>query len=299
MGGLAHAWSREYMMHGLVLHGGTGLQFGVGACNLCVFPALWHGPDAQAQVRGHQAWHQQDAEQYDQRRGETDGGHADHGRWIDGPGGEHHCRRVVGVLQGECQISGGHHLDDSVDAYLLLVADRSSVEPLPDAPLVPGTGRTDSGVHIQRGGRWTVLRWRVLYGRVMSGQQAAVLCGQDGVRVRTLVRALVPADLYGALEVHFHRIRELERLEVRVRQHGRAGAEVLDFREPGHEFATGHAALLVYQLDGCPFAIVGHAVSHEHVKFGVIVLDRKHHGHSLSNLHEPGNFGSPRSFSDL
>lgn len=126
-----------------------------------------------------------------------------------------------------------------------------------------------------------------------------MLCGQDGIRVRTLVRALIPADLYGTLEMHFHRVWELERLEVRIRQYGRASAKVLDFRESGHEFAAGHATLLVDQLDGCPFTVVSHTVPHEHVELGVIVFDCQHHGHGLSDFHKPGNFGSPRSFSDL
>jgi len=134
---------------------------------------------------------------------------------------------------------------------------------------------------------------------MVGGQQVTVLCAEYGVGVRTLVRALVPAYLYGALEVNFHRVRELERLEVRVRQHGRACAEVLDLGKPGHEFAAGHATLLVHQLDGCPFSIVSHAVAHEHVELGVVVLDGQHHGHGLSDLHQPGDFGSPRSLADL
>jgi len=54
------------------------LEFGIGARHLRVFPALRHGPDAQTQVRGHETRNEQDAEQDDQRGGETDRGHADH-----------------------------------------------------------------------------------------------------------------------------------------------------------------------------------------------------------------------------
>lgn len=133
----------------------------------------------------------------------------------------------------------------------------------------------------------------------MGRQQVTVLRVQYGVRVGTLVRTLVTAYLYRALEVHFHRVRELECLEVRVRQHGSARSEVLDLREPGHELAAGHAALLVDQLDGRPFPVMSHTVAHEHVKFRVVVLDRQHHGHGLSDLHQSGNLGSPRTFSDL
>lgn len=146
-------------MHGFVLQRRAGLQqIGVGACDLCVFPALWHGPNAQAQVRGHQARHQQDSEQHDQRGGETDCGHANHGRRVNGSGWEHHGRRVVGVFQGERQVTGGYHLDDPVHPYFLLIADRPLVQSLSDASLVSGPRRTDPGVHVQRRGWWTIFR---------------------------------------------------------------------------------------------------------------------------------------------
>lgn len=54
------------------------LQFGISASHLSVFSALRHGSDAQAQVRGYQTGHQQDAEKDDQRGGEADRSHADH-----------------------------------------------------------------------------------------------------------------------------------------------------------------------------------------------------------------------------
>jgi len=112
-----------------------------------------------------------------------------------------------------------------------------------------------------------------------------MLSAEYGVGVRTLIRALVPTYLYGALEVYFHRVWELERLEVRVRQYGCAGTEVLDLGESGHEFAAGHATLLVHELDGCPFAVMSHAVPHKHVELGVVVFDRQYHGHGLSDFH--------------
>lgn len=134
---------------------------------------------------------------------------------------------------------------------------------------------------------------------MMGRQQVTVLGIQYGTRVRTLVWALVSAYLYGALEVYFHRVGELERLEMGVRQYRSAGAEVFDLCEPRHELAAGNATLLVHQLDGRPFAVVSHAVAHKHVKLGVVVLNSQHHGHGLSDFHQPGYFGSPRSLSNL
>ena len=61
-----------------------------------------------------------------------------------------------------------------------------------------------------------------------------------------LVRALVSANLNGALEVDLHGVRELEGLEVGVGEHAGAGPEVLDLAELGHELGAGHTALLVH-----------------------------------------------------
>jgi len=96
---------RIRLMHNSWLVRRLRLKFGIGARHLRVFPALWHGPDAQTQVRGHKTWNQQNAEQDNQRGGETDSGHADHWRtWFNGPGGENHSvggRAVCRVIERE------------------------------------------------------------------------------------------------------------------------------------------------------------------------------------------------------
>ena len=68
---------------------------------------------------------------------------------------------------------------------------------------------------------------------------------QRGRLVGALVRTLVAADLYRALEVHLHRVRELEGLEVGVREHRGARPEVLDLGEARHQLRSGDAAALV------------------------------------------------------
>jgi len=79
---VSRKWCRQSRRVGRVHNGRLvhrlRLQFGIGASHLCVFSALWHGPDAQAQVCGYQTGHQQDAEKDDQRGGESDRSHADH-----------------------------------------------------------------------------------------------------------------------------------------------------------------------------------------------------------------------------
>ena len=84
-----------------------------------------------------------------------------------------------------------------------------------------------------------------------------------------------------------------------VGQDGGGRAKVLDLGEARHELGSGDATSLVDQLDGRPFAVVGHAVAHEHVEFAVVVLDGQHHGHRLTDFDQSGHFGSPRSFANL
>ena len=44
---------------------------------------------------------------------------------------------------------------------------------------------------------------------------------------------------------------------------------------------------------------MGNAIPNKHVKLIFIILDSKDHCHCLANFHNPRNFGSPRSFSNL
>lgn len=141
------------------------LQCGVGASHLCVFSALRHGSDAQAQVRGYQTGHQQDAEKDDQRGGESDRSHADHWRTrFDGSDREHHGiggRAVCGVVQGERQVTRGYYFDDAVDAHGFLFGGGGgagagggagggwpTVKSRSDASFVSGMGRTNAGVYV-------------------------------------------------------------------------------------------------------------------------------------------------------
>lgn len=56
---------------------------------------------------------------------------------------------------------------------------------------------------------------------------------------------------------------------------------------------------MVDQLYGRAFAVVRHAVPNQHVKLILLVLDSQHHGHCLSDFHDAGHLGSPRSFAHL
>lgn len=114
-----------------------------------------------------------------------------------------------------------------------------------------------------------------------------------------LVWAAVAADLDGALEVDFHGVRELEGLEVGIGQDRSRSTKVLDLGEPGHELGPGDASSLVNQLNGGTFAVMGHAVANEHVELVVVVLDGQDHGHSLADLDQARDFGSPGSLANL
>ena len=99
--------------------------------------------------------------------------------------------------------------------------------------------------------------------------------------------------------MNLHAIRELEGLEVGVGQDGSTGTKVLNLRELGHELGSGDTALLVNQLNGSAFSIVSHAVTDQHVKLLIIVLDGQDHGHGLTDLHKARNFRGPWTFADL
>lgn len=110
-----------------------------------------------------------------------------------------------------------------------------------------------------------------------------------------LFGTLVATDLDGALEVHLHRVGELERLEVCVGQHGGRRAEVLDLGEAAHQLGPRDAAALVHQLDRAPLAVVRETVPHQHVELVLLVLDRQHHGHGLADLYDSCHLASPRA----
>jgi len=110
---------------------------------------------------------------------------------------------------------------------------------------------------------------------------------------------MVPAHLYHTLEVHVHRVRELERLEVRERHDGRGRAEVLDLLELIHDLRPDHAPVVIDQLDGRPLAVVRHAVPHQHVELVLFVFDGQHHGHRLADLHDARHLRRPRAFAHL
>lgn len=117
--------------------------------------------------------------------------------------------------------------------------------------------------------------------------------------IGALLRTLVTTDLDRTLEVNLHRIRELECLEVSIRQHRRACPEVLDLRKPRHQLRSRHTSTLIHQLNRSSLTIVSHAVSHQHIKLAVVVLDGQHHRHRLADLYQSGHLRSPWSLSDL
>lgn len=151
-------------------------------------------------------------------------------------------------------------------------------------------------------------RWRsVLVGvhRVEAGGRVVTAGGIGGVlRQRVVTGALglgavVTAHLDDALEVHVHRVGELERLEVSERHDGRGRPEVLDFLELVHDLRPDDATVVVDQLYGRSLAVVRHAVAHQHVELVLLVLDGQNHGHGLPDLHDARNLRRPRSLAHL
>lgn len=88
-------------------------------------------------------------------------------------------------------------------------------------------------------------------------------------------------------------------LKMCIRKHRCTSPKVLDLREARHQFRPGHTTALINKLYGRPFTIMRHTIPDQHVKFGIIVLDREYHCHSLSYLDETGYFGCPRSSAHL
>jgi len=68
---------------------------------------------------------------------------------------------------------------------------------------------------------------------------------------------------------------------------------------PGHDLWPDNATILIDQLNRCSFAIVGDAVSHQHIKLILVVLDSQHHCHSLADLHDAGHLAGPRTLANL
>lgn len=262
------------------------------------------GTQANVEHSGGEAGGDQDAQEHDQRDGEAGRGHADqtllahreHHRLRaaihPGPGagsvqGTAVARRLL--VNGKGQVPGGDHLDDPVEAHLGLGhSSGPALDTTLVTPLSNGTGHL-VGVDVQLGRR-SVLRLR--------SHLEVVHILEVGVR-RALLRAVVAADLDGALEVDLHRVGELEGLEVGVRQHGGGGAEVLDLGEPGHQLGPGDASPLVHQLNGSPLPVVRHTIPHQHVELGVVVLDGQDHGHRLADLHQARHLGGPRTLAHL
>lgn len=139
------------------------------------------------------------------------------------------------------------------------------------------------------GKRWTVLR-------LWAGSE---MVNVSRIAIRTLVGTLVATDLYRALEMHLHRVGEFECLEMCVWQNWSTRTEILNFRESRHEFRPSDATTLVDELNWCPFAIMCHAIPYQHIEFGVVVFNRQHHCHRLTDFHEARHFRSPWTFADL
>lgn len=123
---------------------------------------------------------------------------------------------------------------------------------------------------------WSVLLFVGVH-RVEAGVVAATGFGR--VRWKSVVAgafgfgAVVSTHLDDALEVHVHRVGELERLEVGERHDGRGRPEVLDLLELVHDLRPDDATVMVDQLYGRPLSVVRHAVAHQHVELVLLVLD--------------------------
>ncbi len=99
--------------------------------------------------------------------------------------------------------------------------------------------------------------------------------------------------------MNVHGIRELESLEVGVRDDVGRRSEVFNFVKFGHDLRTNDAAELVDELDGRPLAVVRDAVPDDHVELVLLVLDAEHHGHRLTDLDDPAHLARPGSFAGL
>jgi hypothetical protein len=68
---------------------------------------------------------------------------------------------------------------------------------------------------------------------------------------------------------------------------------------PGHDLGPDDAAVLIDQLNGRPFAVVGHAIPDQHVELVLVVLDGQYHRHCLPDLDDARHLGGPGSLPDL
>lgn len=68
---------------------------------------------------------------------------------------------------------------------------------------------------------------------------------------------------------------------------------------PRHNLWPDDATILIDQLNRRSLAVVGDAISHQHVKLILVVLDSQHHRHGLADLHDAGHFAGPRTLADL
>lgn len=158
---------------------------------------------ADAQEGGQQARDDQDGQQDDQRGCEARRRHANEAFSLGARREDDGGRVVAGLFQRERQIARRHHLDDSVDADVLLLRR------LLDAVDVALTSRRPLDA---------VLLWALAGRRADAGVRIPGLGASAGrvllhaFRSRALVGALVATDLNGALEVDLHGIGELERL---------------------------------------------------------------------------------------
>ena len=57
--------------------------------------------------------------------------------------------------------------------------------------------------------------------------------------------------------------------------------------------------MLIDELNWRTFSIMCNAISHQHIEFVFIILDRQHHCHRLTDLHNAADFRGPWTFSDL
>lgn len=57
--------------------------------------------------------------------------------------------------------------------------------------------------------------------------------------------------------------------------------------------------MLVDELNRRALSVMCHTVSHQHIEFVLVVFDRQHHCHRLTDLHNSADLGSPRTFADL
>lgn len=143
------------------------------------------------------------------------------------------------------------------------------------------------------------------YHLVLKNYGTTLICNGTNLHFRTYSSwadsASGFAQLDLALNVELHLVRELERLEEGVGEHGGAGAlGVLGGDERvGEELGLEGAAVDVGQFDAL-FAVssVRHALADAHVKVCVAVHSH-HQGHRLADLHQAVGGGGERSTSNL